>query len=374
MPSTVLYAIFYFAAIKVHWGKNLFMLLMLSNIANFIVSGAKCIEGMIAPEMAIQSYRWTASVIMLLLEIVWLLPLFYYVKIILTPLFLRRSNRPLFRYLWLIPAIFYFIWFYHFYTGEHKSSLELALSPAHSIFLLLVNLGAMLIYQVIAKLLSEMAKNEVLSEKNHLLTLQELQHENLQSRIAEARQAKHDIRHHITVMDSYLQNCEYDKLREYLRSYQKSLPDDSAIIFCSNYTVNALLLYFAQQAKNQGIDYDVAVNIPREIPIPEEVLSVVLGNLFENAIEAASIVQEEIPQIVVRGKFENNALFLRIENSYDGKLNRAKDGTLLTTKATGHGIGLSSIQSILRRQGGMLEISPSDCRFTVSLLINGNPV
>ena len=31
-----------------------------------------------------------------------------------------------------------------------------------------------------------------------------------------------------------------DKLSEYLRSYKKSLPDDSAIVFCANRTVNTL--------------------------------------------------------------------------------------------------------------------------------------
>lgn len=369
--STVIYATFYFAVVKVYWGKCIFMLLMLSNISNFVVSISKCIEGVIAYDLAIQNYRWTFSLVMLVMEALYLIPLFFYIKKIITPIFLKKSNRPLFRYLWMIPAIFYFIWFYHLYTGKHGSSLELTLSFNHSIFLLIVNLGAMLIYQVTAKLLYQMNDNEALAEKNHLLSLQELQYENLQSRIAEARQAKHDIRHHITMMSSYLQSGEYDKLREYLHSYQKSLPDDSAIVFCANRTVNTLLLYFAQQSKNERIDYDVAVSIPEKLPIAENVLSVVLGNLLENAVEAASETSADIPKIVIRGKYENNALFLRIDNSYDGKLKRAKDGTYLSTKHAGRGIGLSSVQNILRDQGGMIEISSTDKLFSVSILLRG---
>lgn len=367
--STVIYAAFYFVVVKAFWGKTLFMLLVLSNIANFVVSSSKCLEGFIAAENAVQNYRWTFSAIMIVVEAVYLIPLFFYFKKIFTQIFSNRTNRPMFRYIWLIPAIFYFIWFYHFYTGDHGSSLELALSPNHSIFLLIVNLGALLIYQVTARLLAEMDRNEQLAEKNHLLTLQELQHENLQNRIAEARQAKHDIRHHIAVMDGYLQNCEYDKLKDYLRSYKKSLPDDSAIVFCSNYTVNTLLLYFAQQAKNEGIDYDVAVSIPNDIQIPDNVLSVVLGNLFENALEAASEVTDGIPQMVIRGKYEGGALFLRVDNSFNGHLKRTSSGQFLSTKQEGHGIGLSSVQRIVKQNGGILKIEPKDKLFSVSVLL-----
>lgn len=367
--STVIYAAFYFITVKAYWSKTLFMLLLLSNVANFIVSSSKCLEGFLAPENALQDYRWTSSVMMILVEAVYLIPLYFYFKKTFTPIFSNRSNRPLFHYIWLIPAIFYFIWFYHLYAGEHGSSLELALNPSHSIFLLIVNLGALLIYQVTARLLAEMDKNEALSEKNHLLTLQELQYENLQNRIAEARQAKHDIRHHIAVMDGYLKNGEYDKLKEYLRSYKKSLPDDSAIVFCPNYTVNTILLYFAQQAKNEGIDYDVAVSIPEVLPISDNVLSVVLGNLFENALEAASAVTDCIPKIIIRGKYEGNALFLRIENSYNGRLNRSANGHFLSTKHEGRGIGLTSVRSIVEQQDGILEIEPKDDLFSVALLL-----
>lgn len=47
--STALYAAFYFLAVKKHFGKTLFTLLMISNLANFAVISAKCIEGLLFP-------------------------------------------------------------------------------------------------------------------------------------------------------------------------------------------------------------------------------------------------------------------------------------------------------------------------------------
>jgi len=367
--STIVYASFYFLAIRAHYGKILFILLMLSNTANFVVSFAKCIEGFLAPSYALQTYRWTFSAAILLVEILYLIPLFFYIRRTFAPLTGNDSDHPSTRHLWLIPAIFYFIWFYHFYIGETTHSLELALKLSNSVFLLIINLGALLIYHVTIRFLDEMTKNAELTRTNHQLVMQKLHYENLRDRINEARQAKHDLRHHITVMDNYLQNEEYDKLQDYLNSYKKSLPDDSTIVFCRHYAVNALLLYFAQQAKNNGIDYDVSVNLPEEIAISDPVLSVVLGNLLENAVEAASAVTDRIPKITLRGKTENDAVFFRIENTFSGELKCTPDGQYLSTKHDGRGLGLASVQQIVLQHDGMLEIHPNDGMFCVSLLM-----
>ena len=47
LSSTLVYIIFYFIAIKAHFGKKLFVLLFLSNLANFVTMAAKCLEGLI---------------------------------------------------------------------------------------------------------------------------------------------------------------------------------------------------------------------------------------------------------------------------------------------------------------------------------------
>lgn len=65
--------------------------------------------------------------------------------------------------------------------------------------------------------------NRQLAAQNYNLSLQSLQLENLQKHIKSTRQARHDLRHHITVMDGCLAAGEYDRLREYLKSYKKSL-------------------------------------------------------------------------------------------------------------------------------------------------------
>ena len=70
-------------------------------------------------------------------------------------------------------------------------------------------------------------------------------------KITDARRAKHDVRHHIALIQEYLTEGKLDVLHDYLNEYSKSLPDNSLVRFCENTAANAILLYFAQQAKDK---------------------------------------------------------------------------------------------------------------------------
>lgn len=63
--------------------------------------------------------------------------------------------------------------------------------------------AAALVYYVVARLVLEQEKLVALQQKNYALAMQSLQYENLQERIAEARQAKHDVRHHIALLQDW---------------------------------------------------------------------------------------------------------------------------------------------------------------------------
>lgn len=108
--STLLYAVFYFLAVRKHRGKTLFTLLMLSNLANLAVIAAKCLEGLLFPSLAVQNYRWSFSLMLLAVETLLAVPLFLYMKRVFTPAVEKEPSGFEWRYLWLIPATFYVMW------------------------------------------------------------------------------------------------------------------------------------------------------------------------------------------------------------------------------------------------------------------------
>lgn len=366
--STALYAVFYFLAVKSHFGKTLFTLLMISNLANFAVISAKCLEGLLFPALATQGYRWSFSLMLLAVEAVLALPVFFYIKTVLTPAMEKEPSGFEWRYLWLIPSTFYLMWYYIFYGTATRSSLEMALHPKNALFLLVINIGAALVYYVVTRLISEQNKTLELQEENHQLTMQAVQYENLQEKIAEARRAKHDVRHHVALMREYMNSGRIDAVRQYLDSYNDSLPDDSLVRFCENAAANAILLYFEQQAKNNGIEYIVKADIPSDIFVSDTDMSVLFGNLIENAVTACQAEKKGSRKIVICAKKTGNSLCITVDNTFTGTLRHENDGAFSSTKHDGPGLGTQSVKSIAEHYCGVCRFTQKNGMFCASVM------
>lgn len=364
--STVIYALFYFSFIKDYVGRLAFMLLVMSNTANLVAILSKCLEGLLFGDLALEPYRWSLCVCMLIMHLLITAPLSFYIHKYFTGSIPIQAS--CWSYLWLIPTTFYVIWYYHLYLAS-QTSLQVALDIHNSVFLLFMNIGAFVVYHTTVLLLQALQKAQLLTEQNLLLSMHKLQYDNLQQRINEARQAKHDVRHHTHLIREYLQSGKLQELESYLDSYTDSLPDTHSIVYCRHYATNALLGYFVQQARNRGIEMDVFVQLPEKVALPETTLSVVLGNLLENAIDATGGLETGKKVITVRGKANKGAVFFEITNPYQGELRKSKSGTFLSTKATNRGMGLDSVAQLAKAHGGMLELETEGGLFRASILL-----
>lgn len=319
--STIMYALFYFLAVRTDFGKALFTLLMLSNIANFITACSKCIEGIYFPTLAIQGYRWSFSLIMFLLELLLLIPLAVYMGRTYSTALEQDTAKPTWHFIWLIPATFYVEWYYRLY-GSSESALAFAMDPSNTIFLLLINLGALLIYHMVICHIRVIDTNVRLSEQNHALITQQLQYENLKERIDQARQAKHDMRHHVLLLQSLLEDQKY-----------------------------------------------AAVRVPKDLHIPDNVRSISLGNLLENALEASRHVETGKRKVTIKSVCSGGMILFNISNTYAGTLLPSKNGLYLSTKHTGSGIGLVSVRSIVEQNQDKMEITHTDTPFIVTVML-----
>lgn len=367
--SVVIYYLVFAIMVKAHFGKRLFMLIMLANISSFINIAGKYFESLFFGDVAWTStYALSYSLLVAILQIIILIPVGLSIINLFKGAIENEHVRSAWKYLWLIPTTFYFVWFFHVYS-LHNSPTEFAMSGTHILFLFIVDLGAYLVYYTAFKFIKEQGKNMMLEENNYHLAMQHLQYENLNERILEARHAKHDIRHHITIMSSYLASKEYDKLEKYLNSYKKSLPDDSSIMLCENQAINALLVYFAGLSKDADTDFKVHANIPNSISIPENDVCVVLGNLLENALHACFIYQGEDKKISVAIDYSDSFMLIAIDNTFNGKLKKNFDGVLLTTKKGGTGIGLESVKNIVKHYDGVFNYEVNNNMFCVSIML-----
>lgn len=367
---TALYSLFYLLIIKNDLSKLIFTLISLSNVGNLVSVCARFAESHLFGDSTVDVYSWDLCFWIIVMHLAVTLPLYFYISksyssIVNTPL-------SIWGYLCSIPIIFYMIWFFYLYLSD-KNSLQVAQDIQSTIYLVMINLSAFIIYHVAILLIKEKKKAQELIQQNNLLTVQKIQYDNLQNRINEARRARHDLRHHIHMIQEYLHGGKLQELEAYLADYTETLPDSPSLVYCQHYATNAILDFFANRAKENGIETDIFVQLPEKINIPETTISVVLGNLLENALEACYSMTEGERKITVRGKLEMNAVFFDISNTYQGKISRNKSGKMLSTKAEDRGLGLESVSHLAQSLGGVMETNAEDGNFRVSVLLPEQP-
>ena len=99
-------------------------------------------------------------------------------------------------------------------------------------------------------------------------------------------------------------------------------------------------------------------------------LSVLLGNLLENAIDACSMVKNRRAEISVKIKTESDAIFFQINNTCNHPPVKGRNEHYLSSKHKGEGIGLESVRSIVEQYEGILEMDQNNGWFCVSILLN----
>ncbi len=361
------YVLSYCLVVKEPLGKTGFILLFMLNLNNFNIVASKYLESLLFPALSMERYHYSNTLTMILTELLLLASSFISMRRRFRPAVERDSSSFFWRYLWLVPATFYFLWHYHIFFND-TSSLEVA-TDAHSLFFLsVINCGAYLIYYIVLRMVNESAENTQLRTQNHQLALQTLQYENLQDRISETRKANHDLRHHITVMQGYLEKEDYPGLGQYFSTLKAQTPGGN-LHYCQHYTLNMLLAYFSQMARENGIDHTIRVHVPQDISIPDNDLTVLLGNLLENALEASMAQTSGAKKLLVAGNVQGNRLLFTIDNTFSTPIRQDKSGAFLSSKRPGRGIGMESARSIARRHGGDLRTEQRDGMFCVSVYL-----
>jgi hypothetical protein len=186
------------------------------------------------------------------------------------------------------------------------------------------------------------------------LLLQGEHYQTLQKHIDDTKRARHDLRHHLSVFQSYVDTGETQKLTEYINEYKDSLPDDTQLIFCENYAVNSILWYYAGIAKSEGIQFDVHIELHKKAGVSDSDLCIIFGNCVENAIEACRKLSSD-KYIKINSKITGKLLVITIDNSFDGIIK--KDGESFISRKYNDeenhpGIGVSSVEVVARKYGG----------------------
>ena len=246
---------------------------------------------------------------------------------------------------------------------------QFATRPLNVAFLVILNLGSAFISYLVADMVDERAERGWLEAENQRLAMQTAQYESLKGRMEETRQARHDLRQHLRLMQAYLDSNNEAALREYLNAYGQSLPADTGIRYCENTVADTVVRYYAELAQAQGISFTARLELPDELGLPEPDLCVLLGNLLENALDSCKKHLDASPYIHMGGKLMGaRMLTILVDNCPADEPKRAKEN-LISSKRPSVGTGTASVRAIAERYGGEVRFEWKDGVFSASVVL-----
>ena len=171
----------------------------------------------------------------------------------------------------------------------------------------------------------------------------------------------HDLHNHIGVLRQFLTHEKYGEAVRYLDELQAPVRNLTATVWTGDETADYLINSKAAAAEAAGIRFQVQVEFPRRTNIRSVDLCAILGNLLDNAIEAARQVPDpsrRTAALTIRRIHQ--MLVIKVENSFSS-VPVQENGELKTTKTEGglHGWGLKSAQTAAEKYDGMVQAGVS---------------
>lgn len=191
-----------------------------------------------------------------------------------------------------------------------------------------------------------------------------------QDMFLEMRRLKHDLKHHLIYLTKLIEQNQCDEAL----SYMEKLIDESIeknVCNSENFIIDSLVNYKNKIAEENSIIFDFDIKVPINLPFDIADLSVLLGNILDNAIESCLNCESSNRRIYLNIRFDGFNMFIRLENSLNKNKIKKVKGKFVTTKLNteNHGLGLYSVEKIVEKYHGYLECKDKEQEFVQKIIL-----
>ena len=256
------------------------------------------------------------------------------------------------------------IWF--FIYGSSHVGREAAVV---SIGLLVINFLMLYLYNLLLRSVSQKYEARMLEQKVRVYANQL---DVIRQSGEKIKILRHDMKHHMNEIRLLAGKYHAEEIEEYLDRMEQYIRNPDEMVSSGNVEIDSVLNYMLQNARDKLENVIVKVILPEKMKHTFD-MNVLVGNLLENAIEAA--VRTDRKYLSVNIAFKKGVLKIRMENSFlpAETEDRERQGRqlLFTTKKEKeqHGFGLKSVEKIVEAYHGTMEITTQKELFCVNLIL-----
>lgn len=234
--------------------------------------------------------------------------------------------------------------------------------------LLISQLSLLALYNLVLFYYEKSKSEEIIHNQNYMY---KNQINLLNEYYDEIRAIKHDMNNEMIAIYNLVKDCDANKIEQAVARINKYIESDylkRKIINTGNTEIDGIINYKCAQAEKEDIKCDLNIEIPSDMVMPMFNISIVLGNLFDNAIEALDGMDDKWIKVIMSYKKEN--LIIAMSNPYQGEIVKYKGG-YKTNKENKleHGYGLRNIKTIVNKCGGTVMIDSNNNVFDIHIAI-----
>jgi len=185
----------------------------------------------------------------------------------------------------------------------------------------------------------------------------------------EMRGWRHDWKSQLQTLKALAGTGDMEAVRDYLAKIEADLVRIEPAVRTGNRMADAILNSKISLARSRGIAVRADAHIPVELSMSETDLCVILGNLFDNAIEASLSLPEGERSIRLYMDMKNTQLYISVTNLTAAKKQTKVGNIFRSTKGEGRGYGLARMDAVVKKYDGYLSRACEDGAYTTEILI-----
>lgn len=217
----------------------------------------------------------------------------------------------------------------------------------------------------------EYEKKQEIKQYSELMEMQLLSIEKESEQVKRSKQKlsilRHDMRHHLNIILTQLQNNNIEKAIDYIEEIGNIYDDTMITAYCQNEMLNSVISIYNARFIDMKITFNCNICIGEILPCPDTAICTILSNALENSMHALEEMTTEKKWANLTISEKKNHLLIQIENPIV-RIPKFVNG-IPTSDKKGHGIGVKSIVYYVEQLNGQCHFSLTDQSFILRIII-----
>ena len=251
-------------------------------------------------------------------------------------------------------------------------------STSGYLYLFGMSLGAILfswvIYSITQKLILQSQQEIIWKMKEEEFQKRDFYIKNMQDTLQTIKAQRHDLNNYISTLYGLIYMERIQEAQQYITKLNDRISYINDIVETNHPIITSLLNIKKYKANQEKINMITNINLPNDLPIDFVDLSIVLGNLFDNAIEACSLIKEGEKVIELSMYIKDNYLIIKIVNSkcdsIKSEVSKLSTGYTSKKDKENHGIGLNNVKNVVDHYNGLMDLEDDGNMFKVNIALS----